>query len=332
MMGRLVRVKAGHRARLATPPPRLIAHRTSAAPNEPPMLAASETDAPGATAPPTSPPRATPRRRVVTPETAIGPVAVARDFVDGFALNRVWLAFAWDDVQNRYRRSVLGIAWIGLSYLFFVFAILVLFRGYTLGSSDAFLHYVAIGYASFVFLSGHLGDGCEVFRSNKAWVKAAPLPRSIYVYKNVARALFPFAIQLALALGVMTATGWRPGPVTAMTVPALLAWLLTALPIQMLLGHLAARLQDVRHLVQTVQRMLFFLSPVLWVLSERDGLARTLALLNPVTHYMEVFRAPLLGEPVLAISWVVVMLTTAASWILCLLIVGRMRAKLPFWL
>ena len=288
------------------------------------MLVARGTDA--------APTAAAPAPRVVTPDSAIGPVAVIRDFSGGLRLHDVWLTFAWDEVQNRYRRSVFGIAWIGFSYLFFVFAILVLFRGYSLGSGDAFLHYVAIGYASFIFLAGNLTEGCEVFRANKAWVQAAPLPRSIYVYKNVARAFFPFAIQMTLALGLMLATGWRLTADALLAVPALAAWVATAIPVQMLLGHLGARLPDVSHLVQTLQRMLFFLSPILWVLGEREGAARQLALLNPLTHYMEVFRAPLVGEPTLAVSWPVVGIVTTAVWIVCLLIVGRMRSRLPFWL
>lgn len=269
--------------------------------------------------------------RVISAASSAGPAAVIRDLREGLAMSQVWRAFAWDEIQNRYRRSVLGVAWIAVSYLVFVVGIVVLFRGYTQTGPGAFVHYVAVGYACFIYLAGNLTDGCMVFQSNATWLKSTDLPRSVYVYKSVARSAFPFALQLIMALLVMLATGWRPGLSAIGVLPALLAYALTAVALQLLLGHLAARLPDVRHLVSTVQRMLFFLTPVLWVFSEREGAARALAFSNPLTHYVEVFRAPLLGTPLEPASWPIVIACTAASWAAALLVAGAMRRRLPFW-
>lgn len=272
-----------------------------------------------------------PRTRILSADASAGPGAVLRDLADGFAMSTVWRTFAWDEIQNRYRRSVLGVAWIAVSYLFFVVGIVVLFRGYTETGSGSFVHYVAVGYACFIFLVGNLTDGCEVFRANATWLKSTDLPRSVYVFKSVARSAFPFALQLAMGLVVMVATGWRPGLAAVLVAPALLAYFVTAVALQLLLGHLAARLPDVRHLISTIQRLLFFTTPIMWVYAEREGAARVLAAFNPLTHYVEVFRAPLLGDPVAPAAWPLVIACTAAAWAAALLVAGAMRRRLTFW-
>lgn len=269
--------------------------------------------------------------RELSANTGNGVGAAIADLRAGLGMSHVWRAFAWDEIQNRYRRSFLGVAWIAVSYLVFVVGIVVLFRGYTETGAGSFIHYVAVGYACFVFLAGNLTDGCEVFRSNKTWLRSTDLPRSIYVFKSVARSAFPFAMQLGVGVLIMLFTGWRPGILVLAVLPALLVYFVTAVALQLLLGHLAARLPDVRHLISTIQRMLFFLTPILWVYAEREGAARALATANPLTHYVEVFRAPFLNEAPQTQSWLLVIAFTAVLWAAALLVTGAMRRRLPFW-
>ena len=259
-----------------------------------------------------------------------GARAVLRDLGRGLALGRVWRAFAWDEVQNRYRRSLLGVAWIAIAYAFFVIAILMFFRGFAAREDTAFLHYVAVGLAAFQFLVGILADGCQVFVGASTWLKSTALPYSIYVYKSIARSLFPFAIQLTVAFLLMLATGWRPTFGALLALPALGIYLVNAVWVQILLGHVAARWRDVGHLIGTIQRVLFFATPILWVYDERSGGVRALADFNPLTHYIEVFRAPLLGEAMNPVSWPLVLVFTAIGWLAAIAVSSRMRRRLPF--
>lgn len=260
-----------------------------------------------------------------------GPLAVFRDLGEGFAMGPVWRAFAWDEIQQRYRRSALGLAWIAISYLIFVAAIALFFSGFSSVSARHFIQYVALGFAAFTFLIGNITDGCEVFRVSGSWIKSTPLPYSIYIYKSIARSLFPFAIQLAVAFGFMTALGWRPTWSALYAIPAVAIYLVNAVSIQMIFGLIAARWRDFSHLVGAITRVLFFATPILWVYAEQTGLRKTVAGINPLTHFLEIFRAPLLGEPVLAHNWQVVAGVTAGGWIIAIFLASFMRRRLPFW-
>lgn len=243
----------------------------------------------------------------------------------------VWQAFAWDEIQHRYRRSKLGLAWIALSYFLFVFAIGLFFNGFASKSAKEFLYYVALGFACFTFLISNLTDGTGVFRSSSNWIKSATLPYSIYAYKSVARSLFPFVIQLTCAAVIMVGSGWRPSLTILWCVPALVMYLVNAIWIQIFMGLVSARWQDITHLVSAITRLLFFTTPIVWVFEERTGLVRKVAHLNPLTHFLGIMRTPLLGGNPPLDSWLVVLGLTVAGWLGTLFVAGKMRRRLPFW-
>ncbi|MFQ5564000.1 MAG: ABC transporter permease, partial [Parvularculaceae bacterium] len=260
-----------------------------------------------------------------------GPLAMLRDLRDGFAMGPVWRAFAWDEIQQRYRRSVLGVAWIGISYLIFVAAISLFFSGFATLSARHFIFYVALGFAGFTFLIGNVTDGCQVFRAAGTWIKSTPLPYSVYVYKSIARSVFPFLIQLAVGFSVMAVLGWRPTWGALYALPALAVYLVNAVWVQFFFGLFATRWRDFSHLVAAITRVLFFATPILWVYAEQTGLRKTVAGFNPLTHFLEIFRAPLLGDPMLPQSWPAVLGVTMAGWTATILVASVMRRRLPFW-
>lgn len=50
------------------------------------------------------------------------------DLVDGLRMSDLWRTFAWDEIQQRYRRSLLGVAWIVIAYAMFVGGVSIFFR------------------------------------------------------------------------------------------------------------------------------------------------------------------------------------------------------------
>ncbi|MEZ5985955.1 MAG: ABC transporter permease [Hyphomonas sp.] len=186
----------------------------------------------------------------VTQTVGFNPLIALTDLLNGARRVHLWLAFASDEIQNRYRRSRLGLTWIVISYLIFVGSISLFFGNFSDLQHQHFTVYVAINYAIFTFLLGNITDGCAVFRVGRTWISSAPLPHSIHIYKSIARSLFVFAINLAVALVIffmygyhLTLTaGWKQSRL-------FLLLLLDAVFVQMILGYISARFRDVEHLV-----------------------------------------------------------------------------------
>lgn len=257
-----------------------------------------------------------------------------RDLMGGLARTRLWFAFAADEVQQRYRRSRLGLAWVVVSYLLFVAAIAIFFGGFSEKGVMEFTAYVAVNYAFFSFLVANITDGCSVFRSSKTWINSVPLPHSIHVLKSVARSVFVFGISMLVALLVLVMTGELFTLVAWLAMPAFLVLLVNAVLVQTYLGYAAARFRDLEHLIQSVTRILFFTTPILWVLTEqpRGTMRRTIAELNPLTHALEIFSAPLLGHMPDPISWKIIGVLTGVNFLIMLGVSYFAHRRLPYWL
>ncbi|GAB4533576.1 MAG: ABC transporter permease [Amphiplicatus sp.] len=262
---------------------------------------------------------------------ATRPTLIFEDLAAGMRMSQVWRAFAWDEMQNRYRRSVLGLLWIAAAYFIFVIGVGFFFTGFSASSTSFFITYVALGYAAFQFLMGNITDGCQVFTSSSSWIKSAALPYSIYVYKSVFRSLLTFGLQLAMALAIIMFLGWRPTWHALLAIPALGLYILDAVALQYLFGLVAARFRDVIHLVGAITRLLIFVTPIIWVREERGGAVGVIADFNPLTHLVEIFRHPLMGFEPRSLSWAVALALSALIWLAAAVAAARMKRRLPFW-
>lgn len=261
---------------------------------------------------------------------------VLTDIATGFRAGRVWRAFAWEETKRRYRRSILGLAWIVIGFVAFVAAIALFFGNFNLTSAEhvatmeQFATYVALGYAAFGFITSNIQDGTVVFTGSAAWIKSVSLPYSVYAFKNVMRSFVPFLLQMSAWLLFAMATGHQFKPVALLSVVAVAIFAVNAAAMQIFFGFLTARFRDVEHMISTILRVLLFMTPILWVYDGTTGAQRVLADINPVTHYIEVFRSPLLGHAPSAASWAAVAASTVAAWTAAILAGAALRRRLPY--
>ncbi|WBQ09779.1 ABC transporter permease [Hyphomonadaceae bacterium ML37] len=254
------------------------------------------------------------------------------DLAAGLRMTDLWRTFAWDEMQQRYRRSILGVAWIVVSYAMFVGGVSIIFSGFSDRGGEFFVIHVAIGFAAFSFIVGNVTDGCTVFTGARVWIQSIALPHSIHIYRSICRSIFTFALQFIVAAVIIIGAGWQPTLVNLWVLPAIAVFLLNAVAIQYLMGLISARYRDVTHLVGSITRLLLFVTPILWIRSDLDTGRSNFADFNPVAHYVEVFRAPLMGLEPRPLSWIVVGVLTVVVWIAAAIVASRMRRRLAYWL
>ena len=257
---------------------------------------------------------------------------ITHDIIRGLRYKSLFVEFAKNEIKDRYRRSMLGVLWIVISYLLFVGAIAVFFGSFAKMPLTDYLLYVALGYAGYQYIIGNVSDGCEVFRSSSLWIKSTSLPYSVYVYTRITRSVFPFVLHIISAVVAMAIMGWRPNLGALYVFPALAVFLFVSPAVQMFFGFLATRWADVKHLVGAATRLMFFVTPIIWVYDEVGGMRRALATFNPLTHFLEIFRAPLLGQGLPIVSWYYVLIYSAVIWGLAIFTGAIMRRRVPFWL
>lgn len=267
---------------------------------------------------------------VFSARTNYGLLGMVNDIAAGLRAGRVWRAFAWEETKRRYRRSALGLAWIIIGYVAFVGAVALFFGNFNVKTAEAFAGYVAIGFAAFGFITSNIQDGTLVFSGSASWIKSVSLPYSVYALKSVTRSFLPFVLQMTAYFTFAFMTGTELRPIALLSLLALPVYAVNAFGAQLLFGYLCARYRDLEHMIGTILRILLFVTPILWVYEDTKGVTRLLADLNPVTHYIEIFRQPLLGLAPSASAWLVVGTSTLLLWIAVLLVGSVMRRRLPF--
>ena len=97
------------------------------------------------------------------------------------------------------------------------------------------------------------------------------------------------------------------------------------------MGIVATRYRDIPEIMNNIMQIAFFMTPILWM---PDMIGRGLGVLdfNPFYHFVELLRAPLLGQAPDALSWWVVLGITAGGWIVAFLLFARYRGRVAYWL
>lgn len=253
------------------------------------------------------------------------------DLAEGLRSWPLWLMLARGDIRRTYRRSVLGPFWLTLSMALFVLLLSLLY-GRLLGlPMRDYVPYLTAGYLVWTLITGIVNEGCRTFIEAERYLKQARLPKSLFVFRVLARSLLVFAHNAAVFLAVavllaLPVTLWTP-----FSLLGLAAVLVNGAWVALLLGLLSARFRDVPEIVGSLMRLLFFASPILF---RRDLLGEHAYLIdyNPITHFIAVVRMPLLGEAPSLASWLVVLGLTLLGAAATFAFFARFRARLAYWL
>lgn len=263
--------------------------------------------------------------------------AAASDLARGWGQHELWLQLGWQDIKQRYRRSTLGPLWITIATGVMSLALGLLYSMLFQISVREFLPHVTVGFIVWGFISGCIKDGANVFIENEGLIKQLPSALSVHVYRLVWRQLLFFAhnmvIWLILVLVFRIELGWN----ILLFIPALALMIINGVWVTMLFGIIATRFRDVAPLLEALVQLLFYVTPIVWTtktLREQGGdvaQRARIAELNPLYHYLEVVRAPLIGEELALYHWWVVLAGTVIGLLLALLAMKRWRFRVPYW-
>ena len=253
-----------------------------------------------------------------------------RDLTLGVADVHLWSMLAWQEVRQRYRRSLLGPFWLTISTGVLLAAMGPLYgKLFGHGIADYFPH-LAIGFIVWQLIAGLINDGCNAFIVAEGLIKQTRIPLTVHVLRVVFRNLIIFVHNLVIVAIVMAVFpshfSWDmlSAPVGVFAVAVNGIW------VGLLAGLLCARFRDVPLIVQSLVQVSLFLSPVLW---KAGSLGRFdwVAVWNPFYHFLEIIRAPLLGQPVPLQSWLAVLGITVAGFTIALAFFVRFRARIAYW-
>jgi ABC-2 type transport system permease protein len=285
------------------------------------------------------------------------------DIRGGWREKELWSHLGWQDIKQRYRRSVLGPLWITISQGVLALGLGLLYSQLFKLYLPTFLPFIVTGFIVWTFISGCLTEGMETFIVNEGLIKHLPAPLTVYALRTVwrqtlmfAHNLIVYAVIVLIFIGTLsgryalTKDGRCATDPQAICHPGLGWYTLSAIPafvllavnagwITMFLGVISTRFRDFPQLVGSIIQLLFYLTPIVWPIDQlyaggnRDnvGWALQFVYLNPIYHFVQIIRAPLIGQAVSIWSWVVVLGITVVGWALALLVMRNYRSRVSYW-
>ncbi len=259
------------------------------------------------------------------------------DLRRGLGQRELWLNLGWQDIKQRYRRSTLGPLWITVATGVMALALGVLYSVLFQMDLRDFLPHVAVGLIIWGFISGCIKEGSEVFISNEGLIKQLPSALSVHIYRLVWKQVLFLAHNVIIWVILMVvfprALGWE----VLLALPALALLVVNGVWVALLFGIVATRFRDVAPLLDSLVQLAFYMTPIVWTtttLKEQGGQVAErarIAEINPLFHYLEIIRAPLIGEPIEAYHWWIVLGCTAAGLLFALVIMRQFRSRVPYW-
>ena len=253
-----------------------------------------------------------------------------QDICAATRLSWFWSALGWLDILQRYRGSMLGPFWLTLTTGVFIAGLGPLYAQlFSLNMAD-YLPYMALGVTIWGFIVGTINESCATFISSGHAMKQIRLPRTAFllqvVWRNVLAFLHTLPIFIVIYLYFDLPLRWE----VLLVVPGFIILCLNLVWIGLLTAILCARFRDITPIISSVLQIGFFVTPVIWSYKQQ-AVHAYIVNLNPLAAFVEVVRAPLLGEaapaPLMYLALACLIVGYAVAWYVFV----RCRKYIVYW-
>jgi lipopolysaccharide transport system permease protein len=209
----------------------------------------------------------------------------------GFILGSVKREF-----QEKYRNSLLGVAWMVINPLAMIVVYTVIFsqvmraRLDGVDSTFAYSIYLCAGSLTWGFFADIVGRAQNVFLGHANLLKKLNFPRLCLPVIVVANAGLNFAIIFGLFSAFLLISGNFPGWSYLALIPLLIIQVAFAIGLGITLGVLNVFFRDVGQLFGVVLQFWFWLTPIIYPVTILPKSARSFMNLNPMANLMTAYQ------------------------------------------
>lgn len=253
------------------------------------------------------------------------------DIVAGLKMWRLWTLLGWNDIRQRYRRSLIGPFWITLSMAIFTMLLGVIYSYLFKMNVAVYLPYVAMGLVAWGFISGTITEACGVFAGSTSIIQQIRLPYTLHLLRSIWRSFIVLLHTIVLIVPIMILTPVDLAWVNLWVLPGLALVFMNQLWISIVVAVVSTRFRDIAQLVATAIQVSMFATPIMYPVGAL-GAAHLVAEVNPFYHLVSLIRDPLLGTRPALLSFEVVLGLCAVGYFLAAYLMHRASRRLVYWL
>lgn len=189
------------------------------------------------------------------------------------------------------QRTFLGLVWSFLHPLFVLGLLFVVFNIKFAERIEHFPIYLLIGIVHITHFSMCTSSSMSILVRMKNLTVNTTFPKETLVMASVIANTFEFILSLMVCIMIAFFSGVALNISIVLSLMVILMQTMFVLWVSLLLSCLYVFIADINHIYQVFLRMLFFITPVFYDLSFLDnGIAKNIALANPLTHLMSLSR------------------------------------------
>lgn len=219
-------------------------------------------------------------------------------------INELWkskyLVFrlAFFQVQSDNRNNFLGVLWeflnpaIQIGMYWFVFGLGI--RGNADVDGIPFVYWMLAGIVMWFFVNAAITEGTKSIFQKYNLVAKMNFPLTAIPAYVVMSKFYVHIIMVSLLIFVFSIAGYMPSIYYFQLLYFLFMTYLFAFAVSLLASTLATLIRDVQMLVQAGLRILFFISPILWLPNLLPQSIQKIIMLNPFYYLANGYRASLL--------------------------------------
>jgi ABC-type polysaccharide/polyol phosphate export permease len=256
---------------------------------------------------------------------------LSQEIIGAFRAWRIWTVMGWDDIRQRYRRSVLGPFWITLSMAFFILILGMIYSRLFHMNLERYMPYLTIGYVVWGFMAAATNDSCSAFHDSTKIIKQIKLPFMTYIMRVIWRNFIVFLHTVVIYIPVAIYFKVEPNWNWLLALPGLALICINVIWVATVIAVLSTRYRDIQPIVNTIIQLGMFATPIMWPVSSL-GNERIFADINPVYHLIEITRAPLLGDAPAQLSWVVSGGMAVVGSLVAIALLVRTSRRIVFWI
>lgn len=258
--------------------------------------------------------------------------AAFNDIANGFKSWRVWFQIASQSVRRQYSRTTLGPWWTVIQEALFIVCVGVVWGPLFGATPQGYVTYLAIGFIVFNLMSSLFTQACSAFIFDGGIASRHLAPLSSHILELIAGSFLRFLHSCVILIGFVFLGDFSLGTSVLVSVLTFGLLLLNAYLLALWLGPLTVRFRDIEPTIHAVMRLMFFVTPVMWIPDSLFNTSRSGILeFNPFYYFLDGIRNPLLGLPIPNHLLAVILGLTLFNAVVGMATFALTRSRVAYW-
>ena len=256
------------------------------------------------------------------------------DFVQALKKSNIWFLMAWQDIQLRYRRSIIGPFWITLSMAIMVYTMGFLYAHLWHVSAQEYFPFLATGLLAWGLISSIMIESTETYLFSVGLIKQIKMPYLLHIHRMCTRNFIIFAHNILIMVPIYLLFS-KQFPFSfayfVFFIDVLVLYTIAVLYAN-IIAMVCARYRDLGQIVKSFIQVLFFMTPIMWKIDTLPAHIQAVMIYNPLYHFVELIRQPLLGCYPTLTSYSMTLACVGLGLFLNQLLFVPYRSRIVYWI